>query len=197
MRVMCYGWMQKESFSVVPALLGFSATQAIVIPPISESLKRNKKVPLGLDMSMSWACCLLTKPSMALRGKEYRKREMLKKKPALCFMYSESGSSGCYGKKKNYRRESRDLNSDQLGLFAPAVRSGNEARAFIFSCMTMFFSLSSIEWNMHHPHPSFQCGLRCFFVSSITPSNHCQNVKFLPGKLSCQREVLEEKDVIT
>lgn len=38
---------------VLPALLGFSATQAIVIPPISESLKRSRKVPLGLDMSMS------------------------------------------------------------------------------------------------------------------------------------------------
>lgn len=36
------------------------------------------------------------------------------------------------------------------------------------------------------PYPSFQCGFRCFFVSSITPSNHCQNVKFLPGKLSCK-----------
>lgn len=37
----------------VPALLGFSATQAMVIPPISESLKRRRKVPLGLDISMS------------------------------------------------------------------------------------------------------------------------------------------------
>lgn len=37
----------------VPALLGFSATQAIVIPPISESLKRSRKVPLGLDISIS------------------------------------------------------------------------------------------------------------------------------------------------
>lgn len=38
---------------ILPALLGFSATQAIVIPPISESLKRRRKVPLGLDISMS------------------------------------------------------------------------------------------------------------------------------------------------
>ncbi len=38
---------------VLPALLGFSATQAMVMPPISESLKRNRKVPLGLDISMS------------------------------------------------------------------------------------------------------------------------------------------------
>lgn len=40
--------------------------QAMVIPPISESLKRNKKVPSGLLMSRSWACCLFTKPRMAL-----------------------------------------------------------------------------------------------------------------------------------
>lgn len=33
-------------------------------------------------------------------------------------------------------------------------------------------------------YPSFQWGFRCFFVSSMTPSNHCQNVKFLPGRLS-------------
>ena len=50
----------------VPALLGFSATQAIVIPPISESLKRSRKVPFGLDISISWACCLFTKPRIAL-----------------------------------------------------------------------------------------------------------------------------------
>ena len=40
--------------------------QAMVMPPISESLKRNKKVPSGLLMSRSWACCLFTKPRMAL-----------------------------------------------------------------------------------------------------------------------------------
>lgn len=40
--------------------------QAIVMPPISESLKRNRKVPSGLLMSRSWACCLFTKPKMAL-----------------------------------------------------------------------------------------------------------------------------------
>lgn len=49
-----------------PALLGFSATQAMVIPPISESLKRSRKVPFGLDSSMSWACCLFRKPKIAL-----------------------------------------------------------------------------------------------------------------------------------
>lgn len=38
----------------------------MVMPPISESLKRNKKVPSGLLMSRSWACCLFTKPRMAL-----------------------------------------------------------------------------------------------------------------------------------
>lgn len=40
--------------------------QAMVMPPISESLKRNRKVPSGLLMSRSWACCLFTKPRMAL-----------------------------------------------------------------------------------------------------------------------------------
>lgn len=43
--------------------------QAMVMPPISESLKRNKKVPSGLLMSRSWACCLFTKPRMALRAR--------------------------------------------------------------------------------------------------------------------------------
>lgn len=50
----------------IPDLLGFSATQAMVMPPISESLNRSRKVPLGLDISMSCACCLFTKPRMAL-----------------------------------------------------------------------------------------------------------------------------------
>lgn len=65
-------------FHVTPALLGFSATQAIVIPPISESLKRRRKVPLGFDISMSWACCLFTKPKMALKKRQdmQRRREM-------------------------------------------------------------------------------------------------------------------------
>lgn len=40
--------------------------QAMVMPPISESLKRSRKVPSGLLMSRSWACCLFTKPKMAL-----------------------------------------------------------------------------------------------------------------------------------
>lgn len=40
--------------------------QAMVMPPISESLKRRRKVPSGLLMSRSCACCLLTKPRMAL-----------------------------------------------------------------------------------------------------------------------------------
>lgn len=42
--------------------------QAMVMPPISESLKRSRKVPSGLLMSRSWACCLFTKPRMALGG---------------------------------------------------------------------------------------------------------------------------------
>lgn len=25
-------------------------------------------------------------------------------------------------------------------------------------------------------YPSFQCGFRCFFSTSMTPSNHCQKV---------------------
>lgn len=39
---------------------------AMVMPPISESLKRSRKVPSGLLMRRSCACCLLTKPRMAL-----------------------------------------------------------------------------------------------------------------------------------
>lgn len=38
----------------------------MVMPPISESLNRSRKVPSGLLMSRSCACCLLTKPRMAL-----------------------------------------------------------------------------------------------------------------------------------
>lgn len=57
------------------------------------------------------------------------------------------------------------------------------------SSLTEFVKPSLGEtWKKCLTHPSFQCGLRCFFVSSITPSNHCQNVKFRPGKLSCQQE---------
>lgn len=40
--------------------------QAMVMPPISESLNLSRKVPSGLLMSRSWACCLFTKPKMAL-----------------------------------------------------------------------------------------------------------------------------------
>lgn len=40
----------------------------MVMPPISESLKRSRKVPSGLLMSRSWACCLFTKPRIALGG---------------------------------------------------------------------------------------------------------------------------------
>lgn len=47
--------------------------QAMVMPPISESLKRNKKVPSGLLMSRSWACCLFTKPRMALGARSIRR----------------------------------------------------------------------------------------------------------------------------
>lgn len=39
-------------------------------------------------------------------------------------------------------------------------------------------------------YPSFQCGFRCFFMSSTTPSNHCQNVKLRPGKFSCTNQTL-------
>lgn len=45
--------------------------QAMVMPPISESLKRSKKVPSGLLMSRSWACCLFTKPRMALGARAF------------------------------------------------------------------------------------------------------------------------------
>lgn len=38
-------------------------------------------------------------------------------------------------------------------------------------------------------YPSFQWGLRCFFMSSTTPSNHCQKVKLRPGKLSCINQI--------
>lgn len=46
--------------------------QAMVMPPISESLKRSRKVPSGLLMSRSWACCLFTKPRMALGARNIR-----------------------------------------------------------------------------------------------------------------------------
>lgn len=71
-------------FHVTPALFGFSATQAIVIPPISESLKRRRKVPLGFDISMSWACCLFTKPKMALKKRREMCREEEKGWKLLC-----------------------------------------------------------------------------------------------------------------
>ena len=38
-------------------------------------------------------------------------------------------------------------------------------------------------------YPSFQWGLRCFFMSSTTPSNHCQKVKFRPGRLSYKKKI--------
>lgn len=44
--------------------------QAMVMPPISESLNRSRKVPSGLLISRSCACCLLTKPRMALEHRE-------------------------------------------------------------------------------------------------------------------------------
>lgn len=61
----------------------------------------------------------------------------------------------------------------------------------------MFLS-QRLKWTnpLQFPYPSFQCGLRCFFVSSITPSNHCQNVKFLPGRLSCSGEGFWRKRLI-
>lgn len=85
--------------------------QAMVMPPISESLKRRRKVPSGLLMSRSCACCLLTKPRMAL------------------------GRAGRQG----------------LGL-----RPGSTGQ--------------------DGSYPSFQCGFKCFFSTSMTPSNHCQKV---------------------
>lgn len=106
-----------------PALLGFSATQAMVIPPISESLKRSRKVPFGLDSSMSWACCLFRKPKIALE--------------------------------KPHTRPTLLLNPHDCA---------NET--------------------FQERYPSFQWAFRCFFINSMTPSNHCQKVKFLPGKLS-------------
>lgn len=48
--------------------------QAIVMPPISESLNLRRKVPSGLLINKSWACCLLTKPRIALEGGK-RKRD--------------------------------------------------------------------------------------------------------------------------
>lgn len=85
--------------------------QAMVMPPISESLKRRRKVPSGLLMSRSCACCLLTKPRMAL------------------------GRVGRQG----------------LGLRPGSTGQGGS-------------------------YPSFQCGFKCFFSTSMTPSNHCQKV---------------------
>lgn len=84
---------------------------AMVMPPISESLKRSRKVPSGLLMRRSCACCLLTKPRMA-----------------LCRARASGGRCG-------------------------ATRAGQDGS-----------------------YPSFQCGFRCFFSTSITPSNHCQKV---------------------
>lgn len=86
--------------------------QAMVMPPISESLNRSRKVPSGLLMSRSCACCLLTKPKMAL------------------------GRAG---------------GSEGVGRGPGSAGQGSS-------------------------YPSFQCGFRCFFSTSITPSNHCQKV---------------------
>lgn len=52
--------------------------------------------------------------------------------------------------------------------------------------LTLILNLSNITDVSHYP--SFQWGLRCFFMSSTTPSNHCQKVKLRPGKLSCTNE---------
>lgn len=84
---------------------------AMVMPPISESLNRSRKVPSGLLMSRSCACCLLTKPRMAL---------------------------------------------GRAGVSGPGSGPG---------------------WaGLGGSYPSFQCGFRCFFSTSMTPSNHCQKV---------------------
>ena len=99
----------------VPALSAHSQESnfhAMVMPPISESLNRRRKVPSGLLMSRSCACCLLTKPRMAL---------------------------------------------GRAGVSGPGGSGPGSA-------------------GQGSSYPSFQCGFRCFFSTSMTPSNHCQKV---------------------
>lgn len=52
----------------------------MVMPPISESLKRSRKVPSGLLMSRSWACCLFTKPRIALDQSQKQRVTMSERK---------------------------------------------------------------------------------------------------------------------
>lgn len=47
-------------------LLSVADTYAIVMPPISESLKRSRKVPLGLSLRMRCRCCFPMKPNINL-----------------------------------------------------------------------------------------------------------------------------------
>lgn len=54
--------------------------QAMVMPPISESLNLSRKVPSGLLMSRSWACCLFTKPKMALEQRKSQRVTMPERK---------------------------------------------------------------------------------------------------------------------
>lgn len=61
-----------------------------------------------------------------------------------------------------------------------------ERKVALLRLPIFFRRILKLAKQLRFPYPSLQCGLRCFFVSSITPSNHCQNVKFLPGKLSCK-----------
>lgn len=192
-------------------MLGFSATQAIVIPPISESLKRRRKVPLGLDISMSWACCLFTKPNMALKkGREiYRdiKVVMCIPSPLLSFIsilvYWQEPFQLPRLPWKILKVSCQDWQNGHRKTFTlteHAVQLSNwkkRGSAFIFMFCNIFQpTIGTDKKPRQFPYPSFQCGLRCFFVSSMTPSNHCQNVKLLPGKLSCKQKVLGKKKKI-
>lgn len=47
-------------------LLSVADTYAIVMPPISESLKRSRNVPLGLSLRMRCRCCFPMKPNINL-----------------------------------------------------------------------------------------------------------------------------------
>lgn len=133
-------------------------------------------------MSMSWACCLFTKPNMALKRRGKKKYDKI-----AILTYKESRSSGCYGKSSNF------IKTVKIGTrsLAVKVKKREEVVPFYFSVVPYF---PAKDWNwlehLQFPYPSFQWGLRCFFVSSITPSNHCQNVKFLPGKLSWKQKIL-------
>lgn len=66
-RVPAWGQAQRGRGLLAPGMHSQESNfHAMVMPPISESLNRRRKVPSGLLMSRSCACCLLTKPRMAL-----------------------------------------------------------------------------------------------------------------------------------